>query len=353
MDSRDGISGVMDTAALGGLDDLRLRADRGDAGAMTQLGSRLLIGDNAPLEQQEGFTWIGKGAEAGDATGLALMAALTGIGAFAPQNWSQALDYLARAAERGSVSAQGQLRLLSAGPETAIAVDPAANWADLARRVDVAAWIAPPERTPLWETPRIRMARRFASPAVCDWLKGAAQDRMRPAMMYDGETKTEAVDPHRTCSDYQFDILNTDLVLLLVRARVAEVTRLPTVAMEPPRVFHYALGEQIKPHYDRCGNPVEGYAEGGYLGDRIVTFLLYLNDGFVGGELDFPKSNVRFKGVKGDAIYFAHVDAAGKPDPLSLHAGLTITQGEKWVLSQWIHDRPFGVPETAGAPATA
>jgi len=347
MDSRDGISGMMDTTANNGLDDLRGRADRGDATAMIKLGSRLLIGDNAPLDQQEGFAWIGKGAEAGDAGGLALMAALTGIGAFAPQSWAQALDYLARAAERGSVSAQGQLRLLAAGPETAIPVDLAAKWADLAHCVDVAAWIAPPERTPLWETPRIRMARNFASLAVCDWLKAAAQDHMRPAMMYDGETKTEAVDPHRTCSDYQFDILNTDVVLLLVRARVAELTRLPTVTMEPPRVFHYALGEQIKPHYDRCGNAVEGYAEGGYLGDRIVTFLLYLNDGFEGGELDFPKSNVRFKGVKGDAIYFAHVDGAGKPDPLSLHAGLTITRGEKWVLSQWIHDRPFGVPEAA------
>ena len=345
MDSRDGISGVMDTTVHNGLDDLRRRADRGDATAMTQFGARLLIGDNAPFDRQEGFAWIGKGAEAGDAGGLALMAALTGIGAFAPQNWAQALDYLARAAERGSVSAQGQLRLLAAGPETAVPVDRAATWADLARRVDVAAWIAPPERMALWETPRIRMARNFASPAVCDWLKAAAQDRMRPAMMYDGETKTEAIDPHRTCSDYQFDILNTDVVLLLVRARVAELTKLPTVAMEPPRVFHYALGEQIKPHYDRCGNDVEGYAEGGYLGDRIVTFLLYLNDGFEGGELDFPKSNVRFKGVKGDAIYFAHVDGAGKPDPLSLHAGLTITRGEKWVLSQWIHDRPFGVPE--------
>jgi hypothetical protein len=274
------------------------------------------------------------------------MATLTGMGAFAPQSWPAALDYLSQAAERGGASAQAQIRLLAAGPEAAAPIDPAESWADLARRIDVAAWITPPPRKPLWETPRIRMAERFAAGPVCDWIKARAQGHMRPAMMYDGETKTEQVDPHRTCSDYQFDILNTDLVLLLVRARVAELTKLPTVAMEPPRVFHYALGEQIKPHYDRCGNAVEGYGpEGGYLGDRIVTFLLYLNDGFEGGELDFPKSRVKFKGIKGDAIYFAHVDASGKPDPLSLHAGLTITRGEKWVLSQWIHDRPFGVPE--------
>jgi hypothetical protein len=30
---------------------------------------------------------------------------------------------------------------------------------------------------------------------------------------------------------------------------------------------------------------------------------------------------------------------------LSLHAGLVIRRGEKWVMSQWIHDRPFGQPD--------
>jgi len=349
MDSRDGVSGLVEQGVEDDLADLRRRADRGDAVAMRRLGSRLLIGDRAPLEPKQGFGWIARGAADGDVAALELMATLTGIGAFAPQSWPDAFDFLGRAAERGGASAQAQIRLLAAGPQAAAPIEPTEGWADLARRIDVAAWTAPPPRKPLWETPRIRMAERFASGPVCDWIKARAQGHMRPALMYHGETKTAELDPHRTCSDYQFDILNTDLVLLLVRARVAELTKLPTVAMEPPRVFHYALGEQIKPHYDRCGNAVEGYDEGGYRGDRIVTFLLYLNDDFDGGELDFPKSGVKFKGIKGDAIYFAHVDAAGKPDPLSLHAGLTITRGDKWVLSQWIHDRPFGVPEPARA----
>jgi hypothetical protein len=171
---------------------------------------------------------------------------------------------------------------------------------------------------------------------------------MRPALMYHKDSKAELIDPHRTCGDYQFDIFNTDLVLLLVRERIAALTKLPTVAMEPPRIFHYALGQEIKPHFDRCGDEVEGYGpDTGYLGDRIVTFLLYLNDDFDGGELDFPRAGFRCKGAIGDGVYFAHVDPDGRQDPLSLHAGLKISRGEKWVLSQWIHDRPFGL---AGQP---
>jgi len=322
-----------------------LPIDRNDPAAMGALGARMLIGQDAPLAPEEGAARLSEAAERGDPTALTLMATLAGAGFLMPRDWNASLGYLARAAGAGSASARAQLRIL-AGAADAPPPDGADVWARLAGQIDVATWMTPPPRKNLCEAPRVRMVDGFAPAAVCDWLVGRASGRMRPAMMYDGATKTEAVDPHRTCSDYQFDVLNTDVVLLLVRERIAALTKLPTVAMEPPRIFHYALGEQIKPHYDRCNDAVTGYGrEGAYLGDRIVTFLLYLNDGFVGGDLDFPKAGFRCKGAKGDAVYFAHVDGAGKPDPLSLHAGLVITAGEKWVLSQWIHDRPFGVIE--------
>ena len=343
-----------DTASMAaraddGLVALRRSADQGDAAAMTRLGASLLIGQNAPLDLRAGVDYLSAAAERGDAEALTVMATLAAVGALMPQSWTVGLAYLRRAADAGSQNARAQLRLLAnpSSPIETVAHDPDA-WARLADQVDIQAWLEPPPRRAVCEAPRVRLAEAFTTDAVCDWIRRRADGRMRPAMMYDGTTKTEQVDPHRTCSDYQFDILNTDLVLLLVRARIAALTSLPTVAMEPPRIFHYAVGEEIKPHYDRCGNAVDGYgAGGGYLGDRIVTFLLYLNDGFEGGDLEFPKVDFRCKGAKGDAVYFAHIDPSGKPDPLSLHAGLKIRQGEKWVLSQWIHDRPFGV---AGKP---
>jgi prolyl 4-hydroxylase len=329
------------------LEALHRAARLGDAGAMTTLGKRMMIGDNAPLDRPQAIDWLAASAELGDTEALALLATLTAVGVNGPRDWGKALDYLRRSAVLGSKDARAQLRLLAKADG---AGDDADSWRRLADAVDVEAWIQPPERTPIWESPRIRLARGFASHDVCDWLLKRVRGRMRPALMYNPASKTEGFDPHRTCSDYQFDILNTDLVLLLVRERIAGVTKLPTVAMEPPRVFHYALGEGIKAHYDRCGDNVTGYGkEGGYLGDRIVTLLLYLNDDYDGGELDFPKVGFKVKGAKGDAVYFAHIDAAGRPDPLSLHAGLTIRRGEKWVLSQWIHDRPFGVVTPRGA----
>jgi hypothetical protein len=314
---------------------------------MTELGWRLLIGSEAPRDPQRAVTWLSAAADRDDVQAIALLANLAGMGAMASPDWPAALALIQRAAALGSRSARAQLLVLTNErlPAEADSENPD-TWRRLAAGVDVRAWLAPPPRRAVFEAPRVRMAEPFVTGPVCDWIRRKAEGRMRPAMMYHGDTKSERIDPHRTCSDYQFDILNTDLVLLLVRERISALTKLPTIAMEPPRVFHYALGQEIKPHYDRCGDATEGYGvDTGYLGDRIVTFLLYLNDDFDGGELDFPKAGFRQKGAKGDAIYFAHVDTAGKQDPLSLHAGLKISRGEKWVLSQWIHDRPFGIPE--------
>jgi prolyl 4-hydroxylase len=326
------------------LECLDRAASGGDPRAMTALGKRLLSGADVPVDVRGGAAWIVAAAERDEPAALCLHATLLAMGALALPDWPAALARLERAAIVGSSEARAQFGLLT--DDTSSRAREPQVWKGVAKQVDLEAWRSAPARRPLWEAPRVRLAEGFVSPAACDWLRGRAAGRMRPAMMYHADMKAEVIDPHRTCSDYQFDLINTDLVLLLVRERIAALTKLPTIAMEPPRVFHYALGERIKPHFDRCNDGGDGYGvDTGYLGDRIVTLLLYLNDDFDGGELDFPKTGFRCRGAKGDAVYFSHVDHTGKPDALSLHAGLEITRGEKWVLSQWIHDRPFGAPE--------
>ena len=309
--------------------------DPATAAEMASLGGRLLIGRDAPVDPARGLGLLRRALDGGDGEAAALMAVLHGAGAWVPQSWDTALELLETAARFGSRRAQGQLRLLarvSNGDD---------DWAALRRRIDLGVWLATPSRRVLWENPRVRMSEGFAPPGVGDWIIAQVHGRMRQALMYHGDTKEEVVDPHRSCSDYEFDLIGSDLVLILIRNRIAAATGLPVAAMEPPRVFHYALGQDIKPHYDRLNDGIGDYAGSGYKGDRVATFLLYLNDDFDGGELEFPRVGQRFKGRAGDAIYFAHVDHTGAPDKKSLHAGLPIRRGEKYVLSQWIHDRPL------------
>jgi len=305
--------------------------------AMGEIGGRMLIGRDAPRDPAGGLTLLRAAADGGDGEAAALLAVLHGAGAWVPQSWDVALDWLAEGATLGSRRAQGQLMVLAGRPAT----PGGGGWPALRRGIDLSPWFAPPHRRVLCETPRVRMSEAFAPPHVGDWLIGRVRGRMRPAMMYHRSVKKELVDPHRNCGDFEFDLIGSDLILILIRQRIAALTGLPVAAMEPPRVFHYALGQEIKAHYDRANDGANGYGESGaYKGDRIATFLLYLNEGFDGGELSFPLAGQAFKGHAGDAIYFAHVRPDGEPDRLSLHAGLPIRRGEKYVLSQWIHDRP-------------
>jgi hypothetical protein len=71
-----------------------------------------------------------------------------------------------------------------------------------------------------------------------------------------------------------------------------------------------------------------------------MTFLTYLNDDYEGGETDFPRIGYRYKGRRGDALYFVNVDGAGAPDYRTVHAGLPPASGTKWLLSQWVRSRP-------------
>lgn len=38
---------------------------------------------------------------------------------------------------------------------------------------------------------------------------------------------------------------------------------------------------------------------------------------------------------------FLNCDAQGKPNPETLHAGLPVIRGEKWLATLWFWDRPF------------
>jgi prolyl 4-hydroxylase len=326
------------TAGLPKLELVRHASNAGDVAAMFQLGLRLLIGNEAPFEPKEALGLLERAMSLGDAAATAQMATLAANGAWMPKDVPLALEWLQTAATLGSASARGQLKLLASrdavDAEAGSGFDAPGCWERLRISIDLAAWHAMPPRQPVCEAPRIRLSERFVTADICRWLIERAREKLKPAMMFDG--KKARFEASRNNSDYCFDIVEADVILALIRERVSAVTKLPIAMMEPPQVFHYAEGQEIKAHYDHVR------AEGGYQAERIATFILYLNDDYEGGELEFPKAGFRHRGRAGDGIYFANVDQNNAPDMLTLHAALPVSRGEKFVLSQWIQDQPFG-----------
>jgi prolyl 4-hydroxylase len=297
--------------------------------ARTEHAKRLLVGRGVAQAPREGVALLIELARAGEPDALCAMATLAAAGVWdVPQSWEQALALLAQAASRGSEDACAQLSLIADGP---------VGMAELER------FVAFPAPVQVCGSPRVWTMECFARPELCAWLIGRGRGRFAPALMRDATTGVSSALASRTCSDFVFDILDGGVILLLLRIKIARATGLPPPHMEPPQIFHYAPGQEIRAHYDFVYDGTHGYGEGGaYRGDRLVTFLMYLNDGYGGGDLEFPKAGYRYKGRAGDGIYFAS-QRDGKPDMMSLHAATPVTGGEKYILSQWIHDRPFMV----------
>jgi prolyl 4-hydroxylase len=111
--------------------------------------------------------------------------------------------------------------------------------------------------------------------------------------------------------------------------------------MEAATVLHYAVGETIGDHYDFVDPEQPGYAEEILRrGTRVLTFLVYLNDEYAGGETVFPKLNLSHSGQRGEGMFFVNTLADGQADVRTLHNGRPPTRGEKWIFSQFVRNRP-------------
>jgi hypothetical protein len=311
----------------------------GDLAALTELGRRLLAGEAGRAQLQRGAELLGSAAGRGDGEALAILATLAGAGVFQPQSWSRALEYLQRSAEAGWAGARAQLTVLAAGRAGASPPPATAPWDELARGIDLEAWTRPPTKRSLSDSPRIRVIERFTTAVVCDWLMTCARGKLRRAQVYAADGGAE-MHRARSNSEADFNITESDLVLLLLRQRISAAVGVHTAGMEPSKVLHYAAGESFAPHYDFIDPAAPGYArELALRGQRIGTVLIYLNEGYSGGETEFPQLGLRYKGRCGDALLFANVGDDQLPDRRTLHAGRAPTQGEKWLLSQWIRNR--------------
>jgi len=184
---------------------------------------------------------------------------------------------------------------------------------------------------------------QFASAEECNWLIGrAAGGALQRAKVYRGSSTAQVAET-RTNREMSFTIFNADVVLSLIRDRIAAVVGAPASHFEIAKLLHYLPGEQFALHADFIEAKTPDLArELAARGQRYATFLIYLSDGYEGGATQFPRLSWQYRGGRGDALLFSNVDASGAPDYDTIHAGMPPTSGEKWVLSQWVRTRPVG-----------
>jgi hypothetical protein len=298
-------------------------------------GLALLSGRDVARRLNDAVALIEAAANAGHADAVARRAALECKGVAGAPDWHRALDSLADAAELGSASAAGQLIVLAddrfdAGPRKS-------DWRALRARIPLAKRLAAPPRggRTLAYAPLVHAIPRMFSQAECDWLIAIGSNGLERAKVIG---IASGVHQGRTNKTAVLDLARTDVVVEMIRTRIANELRAPLSCLEVPQVLHYEVGEEFVLHCDFL-DPVSRRDEIARDGQRSATFLIYLNDDFEGGETSFPQLGICHRGRPGDALVFGSLRPGGAPDPRSQHAGLPPTRGEKWLFSQWVRDR--------------
>jgi prolyl 4-hydroxylase len=128
-----------------------------------------------------------------------------------------------------------------------------------------------------------------------------------------------------------------DEFISILSKRIADVTKMELKSQEDLQVVKYKEGGFYKPHFDACNKVTDDCTRlNKGLGPRFITFIIYLNDDFEGGETFFPHINKKVVPKMGKAAIFYNVDQYGEVLPKSLHGGLDVKNGEKWICNKWI-----------------
>lgn len=279
---------------------------------------RMILGLARGHSAAEGVALLRAAAARGEAEAHARLALLQAFGVAVPADLPAAVEHLRAAAQAGSAAAANELAVLAAVPAAALARD-------------------------VSDRPWIRTLEGFATPAECRWLIETGRSGLARAKVYRDDAAGHKVAESRTGADSDYTISRASVVLARIRERIQAALGLPASQFEVAKLLHYEPDQQFSLHADFQDPAVPALAcEIAQRGQRVATFLIYLNEDYEGGETEFPDVPFRYRGRCGDALMFRNVLSDGAPDHSSRHAGLPPLGGEKWLFSQWVRSRPVG-----------
>jgi len=186
------------------------------------------------------------------------------------------------------------------------------------------------------DAPVVRVLENLLTLQECDDLVAEAKPRLARSLTVDVDGRHQT-DERRTSQGMFFRIGETPLIER-IEQRIADLLAIPVNHGEGLQILHYQPGQEYEPHFDWFNPDQPGFstvtARGG---QRIASVVMYLNTPEEGGGTAFPRIGLTVTAMRGSAVYFAYDTG----DEASLHAGLPVLKGEKWIATKWLRERPY------------
>ena len=183
----------------------------------------------------------------------------------------------------------------------------------------------------------------------CNNIINGAKNDLKDSIVYTNNFTKQVIDKNIRISKTAWlikDNSNNSLrnVIEKLENITSFITKKPIVNQENIQIVNYEKGGYYNPHYDACSSlDINSKINmNGPYGQRIYTFLIYLNDNIDGGSTYFPKIDKHIMPKKGMGILFKNIHENNSDfHELSQHTGTIIKKGEKWICNIWVRENNF------------
>jgi prolyl 4-hydroxylase len=187
--------------------------------------------------------------------------------------------------------------------------------------------------------PRLTLftARHFLDPGHCAELCALIDRDRRPSTIADSNGDT-AFRTSETC-----DLDPAEPVVARLDAAILDFCRLDPAHGEPIQGQRYAVGQEFKAHTDYFEPQGADFAQFcSVAGNRTWTVMIYLNQPDAGGATRFKVVDKLVQPEIGKLLAWNNLRPDGTPNPATLHHGMKVRAGTKYVITKWFRERPWG-----------
>jgi prolyl 4-hydroxylase len=180
--------------------------------------------------------------------------------------------------------------------------------------------------------------KNFLVPEVCDAVVELIDSQLR------NSTTTDAfADPKvRTSRTSDIGMLGHDLIMQLDEL-MAEAIGIHWSYSDITQGQRYDVDQEYKAHYDYFvpgSHEYQVFCQ--FLGQRTWTFMIYLNDVEEGGGTRFRRLEKTIMPEKGKAVIWNNLNPDGSINPYTIHHGMKVRKGSKYVITKWFRERGWG-----------
>jgi prolyl 4-hydroxylase len=179
--------------------------------------------------------------------------------------------------------------------------------------------------------------RRFLPPELCGELISLIDAGRRPSTIADANGD-RYFRTSETC-----DLDPSEPAVRDLERRLFEINRIDPAHGEPVQGQRYAPGQEFKPHTDYFEpDGADWHRYCAVSGQRTWTFMVYLNEVEAGGGTRFGAAKKIIQPETGKLLAWNNRRADGSPNPSTLHHGMKVRKGVKYVITKWYRERPWG-----------